>query len=56
LLYFPFEENKETLPIPLDIKGMSSDKDDIPLVLRRPGIEVFWNERLIPEAHLPFDG
>lgn len=49
LYYYPFRDNKETLPVPLELP----DQDDVPLLLRKPGIDVFWNERLIKEAHIP---
>ena len=39
------------MPIPLEIEN-SEDKD-IPLTSRKSGIDIYWNERLIKEAHLP---
>jgi hypothetical protein len=73
LLYFPFNGELESFPVPLDSmpepkEGISKDKakDElareraerealmtVPLMARRPGVEVFWNERLIKEAHIP---
>jgi len=58
LLYFPFEEGEETMPIQIT-KESSKEKDDggqIPLELRNPGIELFWNDRLIPGAQMPLLG
>ncbi len=46
LRYFPFEDGEETLPIPLDVRD-----GDTSMLSRKPGIEVFWNGRLIPGAH-----
>jgi hypothetical protein len=43
LLYFPFEDGDETLPWP----SPRQDEAPPPLELRNPGVEVFWNDRLI---------
>lgn len=48
LMYFPFEDGIETMPIPHSIKNDPST----PLNMRKPGIEVFWNERLIKEGFM----
>lgn len=47
-MYFPFEDGMESMPIPHSIKNDPST----PLNMRKPGIEVFWNERLIKEGFL----
>lgn len=57
LRYFPYIENRETLPVPYNLdsltsqKGVSVDPDTVPLQLRKPGLDVYWNGRRIPEAH-----
>eukprot|EP01133_Synstelium_polycarpum_P003680 gene3680-4235_t len=52
--YFPFEDERETLPIPdRIIREHSADEvENLPLTLRKPGFEIFWNGRLISEAHI----
>ncbi|EFA86710.1 hypothetical protein PPL_00513 [Heterostelium album PN500] len=54
LRYFPYIQEKETLPIPYRVflEHPCEDFDQLPLSLRKPGFEVFWNGRLIPEAHI----
>eukprot|EP01065_Artemidia_motanka_P017394 TRINITY_DN2085_c0_g1_i1.p1 TRINITY_DN2085_c0_g1~~TRINITY_DN2085_c0_g1_i1.p1 ORF type:complete len:2077 (+),score=805.52 TRINITY_DN2085_c0_g1_i1:42-6233(+) len=50
LLYFPFRDGRETLPVPGCFGHMSEDA--VPLVDRQPGLEVFWNGRLLPKEHI----
>jgi len=47
LLYFPFEEGRESMPIPQNVLQSNPD-----LTTRKAGVEVYWNERLIREAHM----
>jgi hypothetical protein len=53
LFYFPYDEGLETLPVPWNLVRPNEANEPIPLPMRKPGLEVFWNERLIKEAHLP---
>lgn len=50
LYYFPFEK-AETLPIPFDIEVGA--EEEVPIQMRKPGVDVYWNERLIKDAHIP---
>ncbi|KAK5578129.1 hypothetical protein RB653_003082 [Dictyostelium firmibasis] len=54
LRYFPFINEHETMPIPTKLLQDSPELDlkTCPLSLRKPGFEVFWNGRLISEAHI----
>eukprot|EP01132_Coremiostelium_polycephalum_P008435 gene8435-10360_t len=54
LRYFPFIMGEETLPIPYKVLKDYSDIDQnmCPLSIRKPGFEIFWNGRLISEAHI----
>ncbi|GAM26398.1 hypothetical protein SAMD00019534_095730 [Acytostelium subglobosum LB1] len=54
LRYFPYIAERETLPIPYRIlnEHPTEPADTFPLSLRKPGLEVFWNGRLIPDAHI----
>ena len=49
LFYYPYIDSKETLPTAMQ---KDKDKDETPLEQREAGIEVFWNDRLIPQSHL----
>eukprot|EP01117_Protostelium_nocturnum_P010648 TRINITY_DN3833_c0_g2_i1.p1 TRINITY_DN3833_c0_g2~~TRINITY_DN3833_c0_g2_i1.p1 ORF type:complete len:1981 (-),score=726.02 TRINITY_DN3833_c0_g2_i1:3-5945(-) len=49
LMYYPFEE-VETMPNPNESGGGNSS-----VLLRKPGVEVFWNDRLITDAYLLID-
>jgi hypothetical protein len=59
--YFPFENDDESLPVPYEVlrhlrlpdDGQPVSSAQVPLVARKPGVEIYWNGRLIPEAHLP---
>jgi hypothetical protein len=58
--YFPFENDDETLPVPYEVlrhlrvpdNGEPVSSAQVPLVARKPGVEIYWNGRLIPDAHL----
>ncbi|KAN0027109.1 hypothetical protein ACTFIU_009792 [Dictyostelium citrinum] len=54
LRYFPFLDEHESMPIPNKILQDSPELTlkTCPLSLRKPGFEVFWNGRLISEAHI----
>ncbi|EGG25161.1 hypothetical protein DFA_03409 [Cavenderia fasciculata] len=54
LRYFPYINERETLPIPYHIQREHpiEELETFPLTLRKPGFEVFWNGRLISEAHI----
>ncbi|KAN0004303.1 hypothetical protein ACTFIZ_010471 [Dictyostelium cf. discoideum] len=54
LRYFPFLNEHESMPIPNKILLDSPELNlkTCPLSLRKPGFEVFWNGRLISEAHI----
>ncbi|KAL9647474.1 hypothetical protein ABK040_006835 [Willaertia magna] len=47
IYYYPFKGGKETLPIPDDIFEGRLPTEDIQLGEREPGLECFWNGRLI---------
>ena len=62
LHYFPFKDGAETMPIPVGFGGAAVNADgrvatgaadeDLPLCDRKPGLEVFWNGRLLPREFL----
>ncbi|KAF2077867.1 hypothetical protein CYY_000829 [Polysphondylium violaceum] len=54
LRYFPFKDALETLPVPYRLlhEKEKLDYEYSPLSLRKPGIEIFWNGRLISEGHI----
>ncbi|KYQ90804.1 hypothetical protein DLAC_09445 [Tieghemostelium lacteum] len=54
LRYFPYIQERETLPIPFKVLQEYKDIDvnSCPLTLRKPGFEIFWNGRLISDAHI----
>eukprot|EP01117_Protostelium_nocturnum_P010259 TRINITY_DN3687_c0_g1_i4.p1 TRINITY_DN3687_c0_g1~~TRINITY_DN3687_c0_g1_i4.p1 ORF type:complete len:1928 (+),score=648.14 TRINITY_DN3687_c0_g1_i4:175-5958(+) len=50
LMYYPYtQQDGETIPNP------SEEDKELVTLARKPGVEVFWNDRLITEAYLPFD-
>eukprot|EP00755_Sulcionema_specki_P012016 Sspe_Gene.50310::Locus_27903_Transcript_1_1_Confidence_1.000_Length_3437::g.50310::m.50310 len=51
LLYYPFRDGKETMPIPSSVALSAGSYSDevVPLADRQQGLEVFWNGRLLPK-------
>ncbi len=35
------------------VEELVIEEGSVPLLARKPGVEIFWNERLIKEASLP---
>ena len=62
LCYFPFKDGAETMPIPAGLTeahGAAREYDrlndeQLPLYDRKPGLEVFWNGRLLPREFLEY--
>lgn len=56
-LEYTIERRKEIQKSKKDKKGKEEEEflsqPDVPMIARKPGVEVFWNERLIKEAHIP---
>eukprot|EP00659_Diplonema_papillatum_P015293 gene15293-23370_t len=52
LFYFPFRDGLETMPIPAGISETYVDDEKLPLYDRKPGLEVFWNGRLLPREFI----
>ncbi|PRP81795.1 putative fatty-acid-CoA ligase FadD9 (fatty-acid-CoA synthetase) (fatty-acid-CoA synthase) [Planoprotostelium fungivorum] len=46
LYYYPFDGAAETLPCPPGVEK------NAPLIMRKPGVNVYWNDRQISDAHL----
>ena len=53
IYYYPFKDGLETMPIPAGVHiDNAIDDERLPLCDRRPGMELFWNGRMLPRDFL----